>query len=507
MKRTMRIVSLLLVVVMLVTLSVLQPMRARAIGIGVALGYAAAALLLGVGTTAAIQQGKSGTVISWEKTWQETEDFFTRIGTNIWTLCNDPQYENYPAANAIKEATWVNKVHDGKIDMTLPEVQALNDMLAVAYPDGVPVQNIYEGTEYGVRLSEPLQIIYNMERIQVATGFDLATAVIYKAVYQVPMQYDFQGKGTSIVDKPNAVAIVTNGYDYEITGTHGYTRLITPVAVCEYGSEAYNYFITNLVYGSSSQYVSKPGYIGTMGWVSTYTDNAQYWNGDDMSGNLMLDGNFYNAVQDGTGYPLIRALREGGTLTWALVNYRVTALLSDAVTVDTIKIEASQMSAMIAAWENAIAQGNATEADAISFSIAQSTEAINAQLQGTISQSIEATNAASQDIVDAINLAVAAAAAGAAVGEMDLSRLTLGQAVMTRFPFCIPFDLAAAFTQFQSAGTDTPVYDMRFELGGREMGFVLDFTMFNGLAAIMRWGILVMFNIGLIMLTRKIIKG
>lgn len=93
------------------------------------------------------------------------------------------------------------------------------------------------------------------------------------------------------------------------------------------------------------------------------------------------------------------------------------------------------------------------------------------------------------------------------VGENDF-RLPDLPIIATKFPFCIPFDLAYAFSTM-IAEPEVPVIDVNLQdtplIGGSLM--TLDFAMFQPIADIIRWAVLIIFNIGLILVTRKIIRG
>lgn len=72
-----------------------------------------------------------------------------------------------------------------------------------------------------------------------------------------------------------------------------------------------------------------------------------------------------------------------------------------------------------------------------------------------------------------------------------------------KFPFCIPWDLYDSFKTFNVEG-EAPRWEVEF-LGDTE--FVIDFVQFEEWARIVRWGVLILFNLGLILITRNIIRG
>ena len=134
-----------------------------------------------------------------------------------------------------------------------------------------------------------------------------------------------------------------------------------------------------------------------------------------------------------------------------------------------------------------------------------------ASLQTSITYGLEgiitSTNANTQAIVDSITASSAAIAANTAAGELDLSRLTIPQLIATKFPFCIPFDLYNSFAGLAGYGRVAPKWTLEWTVRGTTAEVEIDFSRFETLAQIVRWGLLIAFNIGLILITRRIIKG
>ncbi|MCD4747417.1 MAG: hypothetical protein K8R58_14055 [Bacteroidales bacterium] len=93
-------------------------------------------------------------------------------------------------------------------------------------------------------------------------------------------------------------------------------------------------------------------------------------------------------------------------------------------------------------------------------------------------------------------------------GSFDWTRLNMNIELVTdKFPFSIPFDLADAIGNLV-AEPEVPILEQDLVLAGIDGGtLTLDFTPFQPLANIIKWGILIIFNIGLILLTRRIIRG
>lgn len=75
-----------------------------------------------------------------------------------------------------------------------------------------------------------------------------------------------------------------------------------------------------------------------------------------------------------------------------------------------------------------------------------------------------------------------------------------------KFPFCLPWDLYTAFSNLVAAPTP-PEWNVPFTV--KSMNFTqnmtIDFSQFSTLAAILRWGLSLIFIIGLILVTRKLI--
>lgn len=85
----------------------------------------------------------------------------------------------------------------------------------------------------------------------------------------------------------------------------------------------------------------------------------------------------------------------------------------------------------------------------------------------------------------------------------DFPDVRLPAILTDKFPFCIPYDLYRAVKSLSTTGRKAPSFEVNF-LGTVE---TIDLSQFEGVAAVLRWGFLVAFNVGLIMVTRKLIKG
>lgn len=78
--------------------------------------------------------------------------------------------------------------------------------------------------------------------------------------------------------------------------------------------------------------------------------------------------------------------------------------------------------------------------------------------------------------------------------------------IKNKFPFSIPWDLKNAITSLMAtpkAPKWTIDFDRAYFTGGGQVE--IDFAQFEPWAKIVRWGVLIIFNITLILITRKII--
>lgn len=79
-----------------------------------------------------------------------------------------------------------------------------------------------------------------------------------------------------------------------------------------------------------------------------------------------------------------------------------------------------------------------------------------------------------------------------------------------KFPFSIPWDILRSFGSFMNVSEKAPSWTLDFGAFSSlnvDAKYTIDLSMFNTLAAIVRWGILIIFQIGLILKTRDIIRG
>ena len=75
-----------------------------------------------------------------------------------------------------------------------------------------------------------------------------------------------------------------------------------------------------------------------------------------------------------------------------------------------------------------------------------------------------------------------------------------------KFPFSIPWDIKNSITTLVAPSV-APKFDIDMTKWKGGTHYIIDFSMFDKLATILRWGMLMIFNIGLILKTRSIIRG
>ncbi|MFA5543612.1 MAG: hypothetical protein WDA47_07525 [Bacilli bacterium] len=110
------------------------------------------------------------------------------------------------------------------------------------------------------------------------------------------------------------------------------------------------------------------------------------------------------------------------------------------------------------------------------------------------------------DYSTAYSAAASAAATYTGNYEGNMKEMSIPAVIVQKFPFCIPFDLANAFGAMSSS-PELPDLSVSVPFPGFSYEWSIDFTWFDGLVNLIRWFILVIFNIGLILITRNIIRG
>lgn len=144
-------------------------------------------------------------------------------------------------------------------------------------------------------------------------------------------------------------------------------------------------------------------------------------------------------------------------------------------------------------------------------------------LGGTITSAFQAVGTSIVNGVNAITTGISTTATNIYTGvqsiatsitaaptvALNMQPLSLaGATLATKFPFCIPFDLVNSISALNVAAV-APHWIIKFDsayfTGGGQVD--IDFVQFEAWAVIIRWGLLIGFSLGLIMITRQIIGG
>lgn len=93
--------------------------------------------------------------------------------------------------------------------------------------------------------------------------------------------------------------------------------------------------------------------------------------------------------------------------------------------------------------------------------------------------------------------------------DVDKNQFLLPEWITERFPFCIPFDLINAVELLNSSGRSAPRYEfpIKVTIAGIDEKIVVDLSEFDEVAEICRRMELLLFVIGLVLITRDLIKG
>lgn len=86
-------------------------------------------------------------------------------------------------------------------------------------------------------------------------------------------------------------------------------------------------------------------------------------------------------------------------------------------------------------------------------------------------------------------------------GDISLPKL-----IISKFPFCIPFDVARLIGLLE-ADPKTPIFHVPLKVGTiLDEEIVLDLSQWDNAVRIIRWGELIVFVAGLVLVTRNYIK-
>ena len=94
------------------------------------------------------------------------------------------------------------------------------------------------------------------------------------------------------------------------------------------------------------------------------------------------------------------------------------------------------------------------------------------------------------------------------ITESDFDTPEMPVNLKDKFPFCVPFDLIALVTALNApAEVPSATIPLKFASLGYESSMTINLSQFEGVARAVRWGTTILFIFGLIVLTRKLIKG
>lgn len=92
--------------------------------------------------------------------------------------------------------------------------------------------------------------------------------------------------------------------------------------------------------------------------------------------------------------------------------------------------------------------------------------------------------------------------------ELDIDNYKVDQGIITKFPFCIPFDLINMVKKLKRTGV-APRFEVPFKINsiGIDEVIVFDFKDYEPVVVVVRWFVLFGFVGSLILVTRKLIRG
>lgn len=88
-----------------------------------------------------------------------------------------------------------------------------------------------------------------------------------------------------------------------------------------------------------------------------------------------------------------------------------------------------------------------------------------------------------------------------------LGNFLLPESITTKFPFCIPFDIARALRLFSVSQRQAPKWECDLNYGSNTYHVVIDLAMFNDVASFIRPLEFILFLVGLALGTRSLIRG
>ena len=271
-------------------------------------------------------------------------------------------------------------------------------------------------------------------------------------------------------------------------------------------------------YSGARDYASDPNLTmdGLVAYIRSSSNSYLPWVDNAAYGYVDASKPLSCEIISYTGTPIIKFNRispSGSTLsTW--MEHALLASYYDEYASQVIDLQKDRdyLMQVITGLKKKLEEDERLAASVISIPVGQTAEQTDAIIS-SIAEALAAANANAnvntQALIDAIAKAQADAKAAEAEGEldMDLGKLRLGEAILTRFPFCIPFDLVNAIGAFSGLPRTPPKWVIPVNIWGTENSITIDFAQFDIWAKIIRWGVLICFNVGLIVVTRKLIKG
>lgn len=88
-----------------------------------------------------------------------------------------------------------------------------------------------------------------------------------------------------------------------------------------------------------------------------------------------------------------------------------------------------------------------------------------------------------------------------------LGNFLLPESITTKFPFCIPFDIARALRLFSVSQREAPKWECDLNYGSSSYHVIIDLAMFNDVASFIRPLEFILFLVGLALGTRSLIRG
>lgn len=92
-------------------------------------------------------------------------------------------------------------------------------------------------------------------------------------------------------------------------------------------------------------------------------------------------------------------------------------------------------------------------------------------------------------------------------GNEYLGNFLLPESITTKFPFCIPFDVARCLRLFSTSDREAPRWETDISYGSSSYHVVIDLSMFNDVANFIRPLEYIVFLVGLAIGTRSLIRG